>query len=768
MKLSSKIFITLGIGALICAIVVASFIFISTRTALEKEIGDRQMEFARQTMARIDQHLAERMNSIQILANLETVRQALQSVGPTDAVGNTARANASLGGTPAIKSTWEDIRVLALDGRKVASSEAMDAEDSAFAGSDAFHDLFKEAIKGSVVSSEVFLSGGTGGPEIVFMAPVRQDGVSGPVIGVITGSVRFDAFAILLGDVRGIAIHLFNREGLLIGTDDTIHSGEFLSATSHQAYAHLLAGGHKGVFLLDSAGEYKGETLVSLVEEVPVAGYAGKGWFLTAETPAEAAFAGATRTAVVAVVVVSSLVFLMMVLIYIFMYRITVQPLRELREAADAIAGGDLARRVSVADLDEHGLLAQAFNLMAEKLQASYAGLEVRVSAKTAELAKALADAKLGEAAMESLAKELEKFKLAVEYSTNHIIITDKDGVIVYANRAAEDITGFTREEMMGKKAGSKELWGGLMPRSFYDALWKVLRDENKPFTGEIRNHRKNGETYDAAVSIAPIFGEGGSVKFYVGVERDITKEKQVDRAKTEFVSLASHQLRTPLTVINWYTEMLLSESIGKLNTEQTTYLREVSDAAYRLVALVNALLNVSRIDLGTFAVEPKPIDITVSADTALLELGPQIAFRRVKLEKRYDEHLPIMNADPDLMHIIFQNLLSNAVKYTPPEGLVKLDIARRNTDIIITVSDTGYGIPAAQQGKIFTKLFRADNAKLREMEGNGLGLYIVKSIVDAAGGKIGFVSEENKGTTFTVELPIAGMQKKEGATGLK
>jgi len=248
-----------------------------------------------------------------------------------------------------------------------------------------------------------------------------------------------------------------------------------------------------------------------------------------------------------------------------------------------------------------------------------------------------------------------------------------------------------------------------------------------------------------------------------VVVFRDVSKEREVDRAKTEFVSLASHQLRTPLSSVNWFAEMLLAGDAGKLTKQQNEFIQKIYDGNQRMVDLVNALLNVSRIELGTFSVEPEPTDIVEISKSVIEELTPQVKEKKLKIEEKY-EKIPKFSADPKLVRIVLQNLLSNAVKYTPEKGKVSADISLKNNNILIEIKDSGYGIPKDQQDKIFTKLFRADNVREKETEGTGLGLYIVKSIVDNSGGSISFDSAEDKGTTFHVSLPLSGMKAKEGS----
>ena len=285
---------------------------------------------------------------------------------------------------------------------------------------------------------------------------------------------------------------------------------------------------------------------------------------------------------------------------------------------------------------------------------------------------------------------------------------------------------------------------------------------------------RTDGEKFPVAVTATPVVVDKKAVGAVV-IFRDITHEKDIDQAKSEFVSLASHQLRTPLSTISWYTEMLLDEDAGKLNDNQKSYLHEVYEGNRRMIDLVNALLNVSRIELGTFAVDPEQMSIVDISKSVLAEIKPDITAKNMNIVEKYDPKVPVINADPKLIRIIFQNLLTNAVKYTPAKGTITVEIKMDKPvptaikeDIFITVADNGYGIPKNQQDKIFTKLFRADNIKPKVTSGTGLGLYIVKSIIEQANGKVSFESEENKGTTFKIVMPTSGMEKKLGAKGLE
>ncbi|MFA6529605.1 MAG: ATP-binding protein, partial [Patescibacteria group bacterium] len=243
---------------------------------------------------------------------------------------------------------------------------------------------------------------------------------------------------------------------------------------------------------------------------------------------------------------------------------------------------------------------------------------------------------------------------------------------------------------------------------------------------------------------------------------------QKLDVAKDEFVSIASHQLRTPLTALKGYTGMLLDGDAGPVNEKQHEYLTEIKNANDRMISLITALLNVSRVDLDVFIVEPEPIDFKKVAEDVLKDLQMKIVEKKLTVETAFEKNIPIINADLNIVRMVFQNLLTNALKYTASGGKINISIKKDGANILIAVADTGYGIPKNVQSKIFTKMFRADNARVNDPDGTGLGLYIIKSTLEKTGGKIWFESTENKGSTFYVTTPIGGMKKKEGTKRLE
>jgi len=470
----------------------------------------------------------------------------------------------------------------------------------------------------------------------------------------------------------------------------------------------------------------------------------------------------------------SSILALMVVSVVI---RKTLKPLQMLKEHTDHLRKGDFSKKIDLHTGDELEDVGDSFNRMQGDLEKLYAGLEKQVDEKVRELQaqlqetdktkqamlNLLEDINLQKAEIEQHAIELQKFQLAVENAHDHIIITDPDGIVLFANKAVETITGFTQADIIGKKAGSKELWGGVMTKSDYEIFWKKIKTDKQVYVGEFKNRRKDGEIYYAEAHVSPILDEENNVVFFVGIERDITHAKEVDRMKTEFISLASHQLRTPLSAMKWFLEMLLNGDAGKLNDEQKEFVTNVDQSNNRMIELVNSLLNVSRIESGRIIIEPQPTNIKDLITETLNEVEVQYKDKKQTIITNIHDSLPLIPLDQKLMRQVYLNLFTNAMKYSPPQSEIVIFVSRENDMIISQVTDNGYGIPKKEQDHIFSKFYRATNAVKKETEGNGLGLYLVQSIVESSGGKIWFTSEESKGTSFYFSIPLSGMKQKAG-----
>jgi PAS domain S-box-containing protein len=364
-----------------------------------------------------------------------------------------------------------------------------------------------------------------------------------------------------------------------------------------------------------------------------------------------------------------------------------------------------------------------------------------------------------------------------IEASLDPLITISEKGKITDTNEAMIKATGVPRDKIIGTDF-LNYFTDPQKAREGYEKVFQQGSVVDYPLTIQ----SSDGKHIDVLFNAALYKDEKGIVLGVFAAARDYTKIKKaneltelankelksLDLAKDEFVSIASHQLRTPLTALKGYTGMLLDEDPGPINDKQREYLGEIKGANDRMIGLITALLNVSRVDLGVFVVEPEPINLGEVAESVLKELKGNSDAKKLRVTTDFEKDLPLLNADPKIIRMVFQNLLSNAVKYTPPEGTISLVIKKNPPMMLISVTDTGYGIPDDVQQKIFTKMFRADNARTKDPNGTGLGLYIIKATVEQTGGKIWFESKENKGSTFYVSLPLEGMKKKEGSKRLE
>lgn len=333
-------------------------------------------------------------------------------------------------------------------------------------------------------------------------------------------------------------------------------------------------------------------------------------------------------------------------------------------------------------------------------------------------------------------------------------IATDEFGKITRINPAALQILGYKEREVIGE---------------WFPNVIVTLNDDNTPvslidrpitrafLTGQTVSEKtyyrtKRGSRLPVAVTVSPIIYNNRPVGA-IEVFRDISVEYEIDRMKSEFISLASHQLRTPLSAIKTYTHMLLDGYMGEVNLEQRRSLSTIVNASNRMNELISTLLNITRIESGSISVQPKLLSLRKLSEEVIKELEHTAHIRTITIKLTTADPFNI-KTDGLITKEIISNLTSNAIKYTPDGGSVTLHLSNRKNDIVLSVKDTGLGIPKKSQDQIFTKFFRAPNVVKLETSGTGLGLYLVKGLADRLGGKVWFTSTEYVGSTFYFSLP--------------
>jgi len=230
---------------------------------------------------------------------------------------------------------------------------------------------------------------------------------------------------------------------------------------------------------------------------------------------------------------------------------------------------------------------------------------------------------------------------------------------------------------------------------------------------------------------------------------------RELDQLKTEFISVASHQLRTPLSAIKWVLKMVMDGDVGPISKEQKELLEKGYQSNERMIGLINDLLNVSRIEEERFQYRFVDVSLIDIIDRLLDETKMIMDKKSIFFERKVEHHIPLMRLDPQKMHLAIQNLLDNAIKYTPDGGKIVLTVLREKNDVVCSVQDSGVGIPDDQKDRVFSKFFRGDNVIRMQTQGTGLGLFISRSIIEKHKGTISFESQEGKGTSFTFRMPI-------------
>jgi PAS domain S-box-containing protein len=335
-------------------------------------------------------------------------------------------------------------------------------------------------------------------------------------------------------------------------------------------------------------------------------------------------------------------------------------------------------------------------------------------------------------------------------------ISTDEYGRITRVNPVAQRLLQYSESELVGEWFPKKivALNEDGQPLNLIERPITRAFLTGKNISEKLLYKTKKGSHLPVAVSVSPILLNGKPIGA-IEVFHDVTLENEVDRMKSEFISLASHQLRTPLSAIKTYSHMLLDGYMGELNSAQRKSLRTIISASNRMNELISTLLNITRIESGTIAVTPKTLYVDKLAEEVTRELSLAANEKGIALTLTQIGKLPTTaKTDTLIIKEVITNLVSNAIKYTPDNGSVAIEVKGRTKDVLVCVRDTGWGIPEFAQNQIFSKFFRANNIVQRETTGTGLGLYLVKGLLEKVEGSIWFESVEGEGTCFSFTIP--------------
>lgn len=349
---------------------------------------------------------------------------------------------------------------------------------------------------------------------------------------------------------------------------------------------------------------------------------------------------------------------------------------------------------------------------------------------------------------------EVSKFKLAVDSAPDIIVIVDKFGYINYANRALTALTGLEFSSVENKKI--TDLWHKDDDVNTWKENYEKVLKDHKSVTFSSWGLKQQGLKFEASINISPIKNDGQEIENFLIVERDVSEERQKERTKTEFISVVSHELRTPMTVIRGYSALLADGKLGELNEKQKEYIDKINSETGRLLELANDMLDLQKFQSGKIELKFQKTNIPKFIQKIVDDF--QMQFNKKGFTLEMENNLKSEFSDIDLKYFerVITNLLTNAYKYTEVGGVKIFLVNPDPKNIVIAVKDTGIGIKDDALPHLFERFYQAQNVMQRKQEGSGLGLSIVKTVVDAHGGYVWVESKLGVGSTFYIALPVS------------
>jgi len=422
-------------------------------------------------------------------------------------------------------------------------------------------------------------------------------------------------------------------------------------------------------------------------------------------------------------------------------------PFIEMKKKIEKLGPGHWKYRHTIKTGDEAEQLDVVVADLTSRLKRMYENLEGEVADRTADLEK-----------------QFEKDRTILKALNIGLIVMDKKGKILQVNPAATSLLKRKDKDIIGLQIAKViQTYKNQSPISEKDNhVMQCLRTKKDVHTipsEHISILNKDGSAFAAKISAVPLM-QKGKIQGAIALFQDVTAECQIDYMKTDFITLASHHLRTPISSIQWYLELLSTEQQEVLTKEQKSFITEMRLASKKMVGVIEELMDVSRLNEGGVSPSLQKINLNTLVYDAMRDAHVLVVERGIDAKLNIPKKSIYVQSDPLFMSIIFQNLLSNAVKYSNKKGKIEITLKKLKSHVKLSVSDSGIGIPYAEQERIFEKMYRAGNARKLEANGAGLGLHSSRVIARKLGGDLSFSSIEGEGSEFIITIPIAQKKK--------
>lgn len=423
---------------------------------------------------------------------------------------------------------------------------------------------------------------------------------------------------------------------------------------------------------------------------------------------------------------------------------------RKLAEAISQVVQGQRPPESLPYGLGELDGVTLMFEELAKKLRHAEETMEKNIKTRTSAIEYSREISELDKARSEALLASIGE----------GVVATDTDGRISFLNDMAKEGLFWTPEKADNALVHSAFRLENDKQDIIDPSAWptvQVMQTGTKLVTSAPAKpfylRRNDHSRFPVKMTVSPILLNGRMMGTLL-IFNDITDEVEFDRRKSEFISIASHQLRSPITAIRWMVDMLVKGDVGALTDKQKDWGQKLGSAAARLAELVDELLNISRLESG-IKMSVTENDLGLFLDETLKHLEPLIAGKNQKFDVTVPAAVPKLKFDALVMGEVFKNLVSNASKYSPDGAAIGIAVTVGTERVRVAVKDQGMGIPKSDHNQLFNKFFRAENALKSTISGTGLGLYYCKSAMEMHHGEIDFDSEEGKGSTFWFELPV-------------
>ena len=392
---------------------------------------------------------------------------------------------------------------------------------------------------------------------------------------------------------------------------------------------------------------------------------------------------------------------------------------------------------------------AGAYDLLLKPFSADALRISVGRALDHLRLAKEMEQLRIEQArSLQDIANEQSRVRTIMNSMACGILVTDNEKQLVLVNPIAPQMLHLNPGGLIGRP------FDEVVPQKELMEMIDQLFSGQESYTALEREMQTHDGIWLRARA-APVRDGEGNILGAVTVLQDVTAMKLMDEMKNEFVTMVSHELKAPLAAIQQQISVLLEGMAGGINERQQHFLQRAQTRAQGLIDLINELLDISRIEAGRIVSEQGPLDLAPLLKHVVDFVSAQAEHKGQQLRLESPDSLPYISADPRNMDEVFINVINNAIKYTPENGRIDVKAELVGDHVRITVTDTGYGIPKEDIPKIFDKFYRVKNEKTRSISGTGLGLPIVKGIVEAHLGTIKVESQLGQGTTFSILLPI-------------